>query len=72
MTSRFVLFIEMATFTDLLSEKSRTSWPLIYKQLTGKKWVPPEKDKRGIQCETKIEDISEISKIMRQKPERVI
>ena len=72
MTSRFVLFIEMATFTDLLSEKSRTSWPLIYKQLTGKKWKPPEKDKRGITCETKIEDLQEIDKIMRQKPERVI
>jgi len=58
----------MATFVDLLSEKGKANWAEIYKQLTGKKWVPPAQDKRGIQCETKIEDTAEIDKIMRQKP----
>jgi len=58
----------MARFTDLLSEKGKQNWPEIYKQLTGKKWIPPKKDKRGIQCETKIEEPEEIAKLMKQKP----
>ena len=62
----------MATFTDLLSEKSKANWPEIYQRLTGKKWENPTKDERGITCETKLEDIEEIDKIMRKKPERVI
>jgi len=53
--------------TDSLSEKSRENWPEIYKKLTGKEWVPPQKG-RTIQCETKIEELPEIDKIMREKP----
>ena len=55
-------------FLEALSESGKANWAEIYKKLTGKKWVPPERDKRGIQCETKIEGLEEIDKIMRQKP----
>jgi len=58
----------MATFVDFLSEKGKANWAEIYKQLTGKKWVPPKRDKRAIECDTKIEDTQEISKLMKQKP----
>ena len=70
----------MAKFVDVLSEKSKERWTGtekcdgkekvkgIYEHFTGKKWVPPVKDKRGIRCETKIESPEEIAKIMKQKP----
>jgi len=54
--------------TDSLSEKSRRDLPEIYKKLTGRKWVPPKKDNRAIHCETKIENVAEISKLMKEKP----
>ena len=57
----------MATFTDFLSEKGKANWAELYKQFMGKKWIPA-KDKRGIECETKIEDTAEIARIMEQKP----
>jgi len=55
-------------FIDSLNEQSRKRWPRIYKAIKKRVWKPPEKDKRGIQCETKIESIEEIDKFMRQKP----
>jgi len=56
-------------FVDAIqTEKSKENWAVLYKKVKGKKWVPPVKDKRGIQCETKIEDTEEIAKIMKQKP----
>ena len=55
-------------FVKALSEKSKEDWPEIYKAIKGKKWVPPKQDKRGIRCETKIENTEEIAKIMKQKP----
>jgi len=58
----------MARFTDSLTEKGKENWAALYKKVKGKKWVPPVKDKRGIQCETKIENPEEIAKIMRQVP----
>lgn len=58
----------MATFWELLSEPGREKWAEIYKQLTGREWVPPEKDKHGIHLEGKIEDTAEIAKIMEERP----
>ena len=58
----------MATFPESLSEPSREKWADLYKQFMGKKWTPPAQDKRGIECETKIEDTAEIGKLMQQKP----
>ena len=57
----------MATFTDFLSEKGKANWAELYKQFMGKDWIPPFKDK-NIECETKIEDLAEISKLMKEKP----
>jgi len=62
------LLKKMATFWESLSEKSREDWPEIYQKFKGKKWENPIKDERGIQAETKIEDIEEIDRLMRQKP----
>ena len=56
----------MATFYEALSENSRKYWPLMYELFTGKKWDSPTKE--GITCETKLEDISEIAKLMREVP----
>jgi hypothetical protein len=68
----------MATFWESLSESSKKRWAGteegnekvvgIYEQFTGRKWVPPAKDKRAIHCETKIEDTAEIADLMKQKP----
>lgn len=55
-------------FVDAISEKTKPNWAEIYKKYKHKKWVPPVKDKRGIQCETKIEDTQEISHLMQEKP----
>lgn len=65
-------FIEMTTFPEALSEKGKQDWPQIYKQLTGKEWLPPKRDKRAIYCEAKLEGLPEIDKLMRQKPNYTI
>ena len=62
------LCVDMAKFTESLSETGRKNWPEIYRRLIGKEWVPPGKEERGITCETKLEDIEEIDRLMRQKP----
>jgi len=32
-------------FADLLTEKGKENWAVLYKKVKGKKWVPPVKDK---------------------------
>ena len=54
-------------FVDLLSESGKENWAKLYKDKKHKEWKPPVKDKRGIRCETKIEPIEEIDKLIRQK-----
>jgi len=39
-----------------------------YKERFGIELVPPTKDKRAIRCETKIESLEEIDKLMRKVP----
>ena len=58
----------MATLWESLSKENKGKLAQIYEQLTGKKFKPPKKDKRAIHCETKMEDISEIDRLIRQKP----
>jgi len=58
----------MATFVDLLSESSKPKWAEIYRKFMGKKWIPPKRGDRAIECETKIEDLAEIDKLMKEKP----
>ena len=58
----------MATWWETLSETGRENWERLYKRLKRKKWEVPTKDERGITCETEMEDIPEIVRLMRQKP----
>ncbi|MCJ7669542.1 MAG: hypothetical protein MUO61_03375 [Dehalococcoidia bacterium] len=58
----------MARFWELLSKSSKENWPEIYQRLTGKKWAPPERDRRAIHCETKLESLEEIDKTMKEVP----
>ena len=61
--------IKMARFYELLTEQVKANWALIYKRLKGEKWQVPEKDKRGIKVEPRIESLEEIDKLTR-KPGR--
>jgi len=38
-------FNKMTKFVDVLSEKSKENWAVLYKKVKGKKWIPPVKDK---------------------------
>jgi len=62
------LFVITMKIWECLSERGKVEWPRIYKRFKRQDWIPPVKDKRAIQCETKIEDIEEISRFMAQKP----
>ena len=56
----------MATFYESLSEKSKPEWIRLSEEKTGKKWEIPTN--KAIQDETKIEDLAEIDKLMREVP----
>ena len=58
----------MATFYKAVSERTKANWEKVFQDAMGRKWEEPTGDERGITCETKIEDTTEIDKIMRQKP----
>jgi len=49
-----------------LSEQSKPKWAELYEKLTGKKWEIPTKEPD--KCETILEDVSEIDKLMKEKP----
>jgi len=46
-----------------LSKENQDKLAEIYKRITGKEWVPPKRDKLS-----GIETLSEIDKLMREKP----
>jgi hypothetical protein len=52
-----------------LSEENKEKLAKVYENLTGRKFKPPERDKRVIHCETKLESLGEISKLMEQTPD---
>ena len=56
----------MKNFVDSLSEQGKANWLRLYKKFKRREWKPAEKDKRGITCETKIEDAEEIGRMMRR------
>jgi len=56
----------MANFVDSLSESGKRNWLKLYKRFKYREWKPEEKDKRGITCETKIENLDEIGILIRQ------
>jgi len=58
----------MPKIWECLSEESRPLWPALYEYFTEKEWDTPEKGKRAIQLEPKLESTEEISRQMREKP----
>ena len=62
------LCADMANFVELLSEQSRSKWAQLYKRIIGREWTAQDKPGRGIECETKIESLEEIDKLMREVP----
>jgi len=58
----------MATLWESLSKENKGKLVQIYEQLTGKKFIPPKRDKRVIKCETKLESPKEMQKIMAEAP----
>jgi len=55
-------------FLDCTTENGKRVLAELYEQLTGRKLKPPKKDSRAIHCETRLEDLEEIDKLMREKP----
>ena len=58
----------MATFYEAVSERTKANWEKVFQDAMGRKWEEPTGDERGITCETKLEDISEIAKFMAEVP----
>jgi len=56
----------MATLWQILSNENRQKLAGFYEEKFGKQFLAPARHERAIQCETKLEDISEIDKLMRQ------
>ena len=56
----------MAKFTELLTEQGKEKWAELWLKHMGKKWEVPTN--KAINCETKLESLEEIDRIMRQKP----
>ena len=60
------LCADMANFVELLSEQGKEKWAELWLKHMGKEWEIPTKE-RAITCETKMEDLGEIDRLMRQK-----
>jgi len=58
----------MATLWHCLKLGDQQKLVEYYELQFGKKFIPPERGDQPIQWETKIEDLEEIDKLMRQKP----
>jgi len=58
----------MATLWQILKPEQKLELASLYRKLAGFEFIPPESPKQAIRCETKIESLKEIDKIMRQKP----
>jgi hypothetical protein len=52
----------------MLTEEDKGKLAQVYQQLTGKRLTPPVRDKQVVHCETKIEELPELVKIMEQVP----
>ena len=62
----------MATFWHILKPEQKLGLAKLYRELAGFPFVPPGDPDRSVQCETKLESLEEIDKIMRKVPERKI
>ena len=61
-------FVKTMELWFCLSEQNKSKLAQYYEQQFGMKLVPPGREKRGIECEVKIEDLEEIDRIMREVP----
>jgi len=59
-------------FLDCTTEEGKKALAQVYKRLTGREFRPPRRKGRAITCDVKIESLSEIDKLMRQKPNYTI
>jgi len=58
----------MKNFVDSIrSKEGLENWRTLYKKFKCREWKPAAKGKRGITCETKIESVEEIGRLIRDK-----
>ena len=62
----------MAKFWESLTEPGSENWALLWETFMGKKWVPPEKGRRPISCESELESLPEMQEIMEEAPNYTI
>lgn len=62
----------MPTLWQILKPEQKLEWARFYKELADREFIPPDMPSQPIQCETKLEGLEEIDRLMRQKPRRVI
>jgi len=58
----------MATLWDILKPGDQEKLVYFYKQQFGMKFIPPKRGDRAIECDTKVEDLPELTRIMEQAP----
>ena len=58
----------MANLWQILSPENRDKLAKFYEEKYGKPFLPPGRHDRDIELDTKLEDLQEIDKLMRQKP----
>jgi len=58
----------MAILWQILKPEDKLKLARLYQELAGFEFVPPENPGHAIKCETKLESLEEIDRIMRQKP----
>ncbi|MBA7466135.1 hypothetical protein ES707_01310 [subsurface metagenome] len=58
----------MFTIWQILKPEDKLKWARFYKELDGFEFIPPNSPSQTIQCETKLERLEEIDRLMRQKP----
>jgi len=58
----------MATLWQILSPENRNKLADFYEEKFGRAFIPPGRHGKDIELKTKLEDLNEIDKLMRQKP----
>ena len=58
----------MATLWQILKPEDKLKLATLYRELAGFEFIPPERLTHPVKCETKLEPLQEIDKIMRKVP----
>ena len=58
----------MPILWQILKPEDKMKLGKLYRKLAGFEFIPPDSPRQTIQCETKIESLEEIDKIMRKVP----